>query len=215
MITISEAVRRQLIKKPYIAELLVSGMINVMSLARSIHEQVENDTMKRATIESVAMAIRRTILLPSANSAVSDIFSEAPDIMVRSHLCEFTIKKENSASVVDKLIKTLSLSRESFFTLTQGIFEDTIIASKSFESIIRKTLGLHHIIAFFDRLSAITVRLPPENVDMPGVYYHILKTLAQNGINIVELVSTYREFTIVVKDNDLDETFGSIKSVFG
>ncbi|MFO0704250.1 MAG: ACT domain-containing protein [Patescibacteria group bacterium] len=215
MITISESIKAQLAKKPYIAELLSENLVNIMSLSRNLRPTIEEETMKDVTDEAIAMAIRRFVDDLPKDVKISSIFSETPDILVRSHLCEFTIKKEGSTGVIEKLIKTLSLSKENFFTITQGVFEDTIIASDVYESVIRKTLELQQIIAFFDKLSAITVRLPPENVDMPGVYYHLLKSLANNGINVMEVVSTYRECTIIVREKDVDEAFRSVKKIFG
>lgn len=214
MITISEAVKINLSKKPYLEDLVADNLVNIMSLARYIRSDVEKECMKEVTDETIAMAIRR---LPKKtdSSSTKQIFRETPDILVRSHLCEFTVKKEGSGSSIEKIIKALSLSKEHFFTVTQGVFEDTIIVSDAYESLVRNVLQLQHILAFFDKLAAITVRLPPENVDMPGVYYHILKSLAQNNINVMEVVSTYRECTIIVREKDVEEGFRSVKTMFG
>lgn len=214
MITISEAIKIKLAKMQFVEELLAEDLVNIMSLARRIRSDIEELTMKEVAEETIAMAIRRLPKKPITQS-ITEVFSEAPDILVRSHLCEFTIRKEGSGMAVDKIIKTLSLANDNFFTVTQGVFEDTIIVSDTYEQHVRNALKMQHIIAFFDKLSAITVRLPPENVDMPGVYYHILKSLAQNGINIMEVVSTYRECTIIVREKDVEEGFKNIKKIFG
>ena len=214
MITISEAIKVKLAKMHFVEELLAENLVNVMSLARKMRPDIEEMTMKEVAEETIAMAIRRLPKNPQTQS-IAEVFSEAPDILVRSHLCEFTIRKEGSGTAVDKIIKTLSLANDNFFTITQGVFEDTIIVSDIYEQHVRNTLKLQHIIAFFDKLSAITVRLPPENVDMPGVYYHILKSLAQNSINVMEVVSTYRECTIIVREKDVEEAFRNIKKIFG
>ena len=56
-------------------------------------------------------------------------------------------------------------------------------------------------------LASVTVKLPMVNTEIYGIYYYILKHLAWEGINIVELVSTSNEFTIVVKQDDVDKAF--------
>jgi aspartokinase len=48
-------------------------------------------------------------------------------------------------------------------------------------------------------------------VTTPGVYGKILRTLEWNGINVVEVASTYTEFTIILKDGDIDRAFATIK----
>ncbi|MDB4344442.1 hypothetical protein OAA35_01030 [bacterium] len=39
------------------------------------------------------------------------------------------------------------------------------------------------------------------------MYYYIFKKLAWTGINIVEIISTTNEFTLVVSDDDIDKAF--------
>jgi aspartokinase len=56
-------------------------------------------------------------------------------------------------------------------------------------------------------LASVTVKLPSVNTEIYGIYYYILKHLAWEGINIVELVSTSNEFTIVVKQDFVDKAF--------
>jgi len=49
------------------------------------------------------------------------------------------------------------------------------------------------------------------NTEQPGLYYYIFKKLAWDGINILEVVSTSNEFTILLKDEDIDKAFSVIK----
>jgi hypothetical protein len=56
-------------------------------------------------------------------------------------------------------------------------------------------------------LASITIKLPIVNTEISGIYYYILKHLAWEGINIVEVVSTANEFTVVVKSDDIDSAF--------
>lgn len=214
MLTISEAIKIQLAKMPFVSELLSEDMVNIMSLARKLEPDLEEMCMKEMTIEAIAMSLRRTDLTGKSTVNLKTIFSTTPDIMVRSHLCEFTIKKDGNNPVVEKIIKALSLSKENFFTVTQGVFEDTIIVSDTFENLVRSFLQMHQIIAFFGNLSAITVRLPPENIEISGIYYQVLKSLAMKGINVIEAVSTFREYTIIVREKDVEEAFVQIKKLF-
>jgi hypothetical protein len=55
------------------------------------------------------------------------------------------------------------------------------------------------------------IRLAPSTVRSPGVYYSILKQLAWRAINVVDVVSTYTEFTIVVEHADVDRAFAALR----
>jgi aspartokinase len=56
-------------------------------------------------------------------------------------------------------------------------------------------------------LASVTVKLPKINTEIYGIYYYILKHLAWEGINIIEIVSTSNEFTVIVKQDDVDKAF--------
>ena len=58
-----------------------------------------------------------------------------------------------------------------------------------------------------DRLAAISIMLPERNLDVYGVYYTILKQLAWKGINVVEIISTSYEITLVVEKDDVKPIF--------
>ena len=62
-------------------------------------------------------------------------------------------------------------------------------------------------------LSSITIKLPAENSIYPGVYYYIFKELAWDNINMVELISTTNEFTVVVHDDDIHRAFSILMDV--
>lgn len=57
------------------------------------------------------------------------------------------------------------------------------------------------------------MRLPSSNVKMVGLYYNILKKLAWNKINIVEVISTTNEFTIIVDEKNIGKAFSVIKDL--
>ena len=64
-----------------------------------------------------------------------------------------------------------------------------------------------------NNLSSITIRLPGEVVYIPGTYYRILKMFAWENINIIEVLSTYTELTIVLENKNVDRAFTSLKNL--
>jgi hypothetical protein len=56
------------------------------------------------------------------------------------------------------------------------------------------------LIQKLDNLASITVKLPKENIVVPGIYYFIFQRLAWEGIIINEVISTSNEFTILVSE---------------
>ena len=59
----------------------------------------------------------------------------------------------------------------------------------------------------------MTVKLPSENVSVPGIYYFIFQRLAWEGIILYEVISTTNEFTILVNYDQVDVAFKTIKDL--
>lgn len=213
MITVPETVQKLIKQSPFLEEGLEKGIMNLSELARLLRPQVEKKLLKDVSAASVMMALKRMSSTVHTKKRIHKIFSTVPDMIVRSHLIEITV--QNAATLPQKqkklLEETLGFSN-TFFTITTGLFETTIIASEDLEQKIHTVLKGEKIITVFRKLSAITVRLTKEVVNIPGVYYHILKILAWDNINIFEVVSAYTEFTIILEEKDVDRAFSTLKN---
>jgi len=99
-------------------------------------------------------------------------------------------------------------------TFTRGLHETTIIASRELREKILAEFKGEKMISQIARLAGITVILPKGTALVPGVYSYILKALAWEGINVVEIVSTLNEFTIILEDRSIDSAFSIIKNLF-
>jgi hypothetical protein len=210
MKTIQEAVESTIRKTPFIEEALNEKLINVSSLARVILPEVSQLLKKDIKIGAVMMAINR--LSPASElrirKNIKKLAINLGDFIVRSDLCDFTFK--NTPSLLKEIAKILSKSADSndyFLTVSQGIFETNIVTSKNLqqyvEDIFKKETLIHSVLD----LASITIKLPKENLEQSGVYYFILKQLAWANIPLQEIISTTHEMTIVVKEEDVNETF--------
>lgn len=210
MATIPEIVEELIRKSPFIEEALADGLINVSSLARKLKPEINERLGKGVNEGAIIMAINR--LEPGTyqklQTKINNFFSSVGDIIVRSNLSEHTYL--NSPSVFQKqaeLLKLASKQKESFCTFSQGVYESTIIVSSDIVEELEKLMKTEKCISSIAGLSSITLKLPKENIQISGIYYFILKRLAWESINIVEIISTTHEFTLVVKDVDVDSAF--------
>jgi predicted regulator of amino acid metabolism with ACT domain len=64
-----------------------------------------------------------------------------------------------------------------------------------------------------ENLSSVTIKLPTENVDIPGIYYFIFQRLSWEGVNIRQVISTSNEFTILVDEDSVNTAFKVIKDL--
>jgi aspartokinase len=98
-------------------------------------------------------------------------------------------------------------SEDCFFALCKGVTETTIITSDKHRDTIERLFVSEKIIASTQNLASVTVKLPYINTEIYGIYYYILKQLAWEGINIIEVISTANEFTVLVAQDDVDKAF--------
>ena len=210
MKTIQEAVESTIRKTPFIEEALHEKLINVSSLARVILPEVSQLLKKEIKIGAVMMAINR--LSPASElrirKNIKKLAINLGDFIVRSDLCDFTFK--NTPSLLKEIAKILSKSADSndyFLTVSQGIFETNIVTSKNLRKYVEEIFIQETLIHSVLDLASITIKLPKENLEQSGVYYFILKQLAWANIPLQEVISTTHEMTIVVKEEDVNETF--------
>lgn len=212
MITVSEVVARIIKDSPFLEEGVSNGLINFSSLARKMKPEIEKITFKPVTVGAIVMSLKRLSSEIRRQANISQIIQN-PDLLVRSNLIEYTVKNSDLlVSTQIQLLEQIAAEQSSFLILTQNIYETTIIASSSLKETIAGMFKSESIISHFDNLSAVTIKLPEETIHTPGAYYHILKLLAWDNINLIEVTSSYTEFTIILDQKDVDRAFSVLKN---
>ena len=210
MLSIPVAVETVIKRKPFLEGALVEGLINLSALARQLKPEVEKMVGKEVNDSAVIMALNRLVprLELISTMKVKRVVENMGDIIVRSDLSDYTFV--NSPSLYPRQAELLNRIREQknvFCTFSQGIYETTLIVSEQLNDLVKNIFAEETKIADNHDLSLITVKLPSDNTICPGVYYYLFKELAWDSINVVEVISTTNEFTIVVGDDDIHRAF--------
>ena len=210
---IAQAVDELISASPFLEEALSEELINVSSLARKLQPDIEKRLHKKVQPGAIVMAINRR---PSGLSfriskEIREFMRKLGDVIVRSDLRDYTF--ENSAGLIAcnrQLMDEIAGEKEIFCTISQGVFETTLVVSNLLESRIREIYRKEKLIAQKTRLSSITIRLPESNTEVSGIYYFLLKNLAWSGINVCEVISTSNEVTFVVEEKDVHRAFSRL-----
>jgi hypothetical protein len=212
MITIPEAVEDIVHKIPFVEAGLAGGILNLSALARVIKPEVKKIVYKDVTEAAIIMALRR---LPVKKGSLRNLRKghwKEYEMIVRSNLAEFTVFNSDLGPTKYKnLLRLINAQKGYFFTVTQGVFQTTIITSKELEKQVLKVLSRVKIVSRFSNLSSITLRLSQDILKTPGAYYFILMQLAWHGINLIEVVSTFTEFTVILNEKEVDRAFSALK----
>lgn len=210
MKTIQETVEIIIKRTPFIEEAMQEKLINVSSLARIIEPEVSQLLGKEVKTGAIMMAINRLspVKILQIRKQFKSLSLKLGDFIVRSDLYDYTFK--NSSTLFKKislLFGEIGSNRESFFTVSQGIFETNIVISSNLKPHIEKNFSDENLLFSLEKLASITIKLPKTNLEQSGIYYFILKQLAWANIPVQEIISTTHEMTLVVKEKDINKTF--------
>ncbi len=216
MKTISSVVEEYIRKKPFLQSALAQGIINLTSLSRIVKTEIEEELGKDIRNGAIVMALKRLSddLEFRATHKIIKVLKNIGEITVRSSLTDYTFLVSDTILVQQaKLLEEVNKNQDVFFTSSRGVNELNIVVSNIMDRTVEELFKAEKCTQKAEELSSITVKLPAENVSVPGIYYFIFQRLAWEGIVLYEVISTTNEFTILVDDKHVDIAFKTIKDL--
>ncbi|HLV62969.1 aspartate kinase [Galbibacter sp.] len=216
MKTISSVVENYIKSKPFLQTALAQGIINLTSLSRTIKPDIEEQLGKDVRNGAIVMALKRLSaeLEFRATHRILKVLKNVGEITVRSSLTDYTfLISDTILNKQAKLLQEINENKDVFYTSSRGVNETNIVVSNSMNAIVEEIFKDEKRTQKIDKLSSISVKLPEENVVIPGIYYFIFQRLAWEGIILHEVISTTNEFTIIVGEDQIDIAFKVIKDL--
>lgn len=216
MKTISSEVENYIKAKPFLLSALSQGIINLTSLSRIMLPDLEQHLGKEVKHGAIVMALKRLSedLDFRVNHKITKVLKNMGEITVRSSLIDYTFAiSDTILNQQAQLISEINAHSDIFYTSSRGVNETNIVVSESMSNLVDKHFSGEKLIQRLDNLASITVKLPKENVTIPGIYYFIFQRLAWEGIIINEVISTSNEFTILVSDDEVNVAFKIMKDL--
>jgi aspartokinase len=185
-------------------------------LARQIQPEIEETLQKPARSGAIVMALKRisdNLEFLSTHKIVK-VLKGIGDITVRSNLVDFSFKiSETLLNAQTQFLNEVNENPNIFYTSSRGVTESNIIVSSNAAAQLENYFQSERLIEKTEGLSSISIKLPTENVTIPGIYYFIFQRLSWEGVNIYEVISTSNEFTIIVGEDQVNTAFKAIKEL--
>jgi len=216
MKTISSIVEEYIKTKPFLSSALSQGIINLTSLSRLIKPEIEHQLGKEVKNGAIVMALKRlsSELEFRVTHRVLKFVRNIGEITVRSSLNDYTFKvSETLLKSQANFMSEIESLNTVFYTSSRGVNESNIVVSSEVADLVKTFFKNEILLEKQENLSSITVKLPKDNVNVPGIYYFIFQRLSWEGVNIYEVISTTNEFTILVNDEQVDKAFTVIKNL--
>ena len=216
MKTIASVVEEYIKTKPFLSTALSQGIINLTSLSRQIQPDIEIIIKKRAKSGAIVMALKRisdNMEFVSTHKIVR-VLRGIGDITVRSSLIDYSFKISDTLFGAQSLfLSEINQKKDSFYTSSRGVSECNIVISNNLSLLIDKYFENEFLVKKLENLSSVSIKLPNENISIPGIYYFIFQRLSWEGVNIIEVISTSNEFTILVDEDYVNTAFKVIKDL--
>jgi len=216
MKTIASVVENYIKTKPFLSTALSQGIINLTSLSRQIQPEIEASLKKEARSGAIVMALKRisdNMEFLSTHKIVK-VLKGIGDITVRSSLIDYSFKiSDTLLSAQSSFLSEVNDNKEAFYTSSRGVSESNIVVSSNMSHLVDTFFSKELMLEKSEDLSSVTIKLPTENVDIPGIYYFIFQRLSWEGVNIRQVISTSNEFTILVDEESVNIAFKVIKDL--
>ena len=213
---IASVVEHYIKTKPYLSTAMSQGLIHLTSLARQIQPEIEETLQKLARSGAIVMALKRisdNLEFLSTHKIVK-VLKGIGDITVRSSLVDYSFKISDSLlNAQAQFLAEVNDNPNVFYTSSRGVTESNIIVSSNAAAQLERCFEQEKLIEKTEELSSISIKLPTENVTIPGIYYFIFQRLSWEGVNIFEVISTSNEFTILVGEDQVNVAFKAIKEL--
>jgi len=217
MRTIASTVAAFIKTKPYLSSALSDGIINLTSLARQIQPDIETVMRKTVNRGAIVMSLKRLSddsEFSTDSAKITGVLKNMGDITVRSSLIDYNFSISETLLLNQAhLLKEIEHTKEVFYTSSRGVAESNIIVSQNISELVDTIFNAETCHSKVENLSSITIKLPTENVTIPGIYYFIFQRLSWEGINVNEIISTSNEFTILIDEQQVSSAFEEIKKL--
>ena len=203
-VTVPEAVRQILTKNYPIYQCLKMKLTNFHSVAELIQPQVQQLTGRKPTINTLVVAIKRfSDTLAELKSLDPVRALENTRISLTNGIADVTVKAPRAEfpKILNELSE-MSVALAEFphiFPLANSI--KIILPSEDYE-LLRKKLRHLNIVTVQPNVAKLSLYLPTNAWDTPGIASYITELLYRNGVNIIDAFLGHGDIIIVVNEPD-------------
>lgn len=217
MLSIATRVERIVMDSPFLSEGLRRGLINLSELARQLQPQLESDLWKPVGQAAVVMALRRVSeRLPAQGAQDIVLARRHGQLTARTDLVELTWRESDRTDACHReLLAQADRRGDMFLTVTRGVNEIMVICSRALIPLVEAVFDGESLLARLENLNAVTLPLTADSHCTPGIYHAILKKLAWDKVNLVNLISTHSELTLILERQHTAAAFAVLASLAG
>jgi aspartokinase len=213
MIRISEAVEAIVESHSALRFGFYHGLLNLTKVARFLRPSIEARTKKEVTDAAVLMNLSRLqkklARLPQSGRETLLL----DKITIQSGLCAATVDKSPTSHRELNRVFTRIQSKSGFITVTEGMRQVTVIVEAENLRLLTTALSSPPRVLQKD-LAAVGVAFDERYLKVKGILFQLMEEVALQDINVIEIASTATEFSIFLREEDVQLAFDAIFNRF-
>ncbi len=202
MANITRLTEQYISEHPSIKDCLKKGLINYSSLTRQICKNQNLDSKKN--FDAILIACRRYYRKVSKETVLENKIIKilkGSKLEVKNKIVVVLVEKDIYYGHLIELQKEIKKKKE-LFHIIEGSNTITVITSNEFLNIVKRFFR-NKIIKINENLAEITLKSSEDLEKTPGVIAYLSTLLAENGINIIETMSTWTDTLFVIDEKDI------------
>ncbi len=204
MIRISEIVANVVRGQPFLEEALRFRFLNLTGFAEYVRPYVEKEARKPVSVHAIKMALSRLEIPDSITERVPN-FQPGRMGTIRDLSIMSVVRSKQSIGKIQSLFSH-KIGGNQYCAIIEGSSEIDVVYDESFRETVLRNVPEEFRILSMDGLSLCSLRLRDSEIYRKGLFYGVTKQLAFHDINIIQVVSTYHELGLIVKNEDLKKT---------
>lgn len=179
---------------------LQNRIFNLTQLSRLLKPLVSQRLGRTVEISAIKMSLSRLQTKINLNTVPNKL--RVDDISIKNDLISITYYKTKDNQFNISRFQDYCIQNNHFFIRSDslkeiGICFNICVLDDLNKYIFEKPKHIEKDIA------ALIVGLPPEYINLKGVFQYFVQKLTLQNINIIEIASTYQELIFFLKDKDI------------
>lgn len=202
MVTVSHIVKKLVDNKRYLQEALSRGIVSYNSVAKKLKPEVEEELGKEVKHSAIVMALRRyeeklrkTVEEPAFNYFIETI--------MKTNICCVVIGETPTLlPKLSVLYHSIDFKRGGILNIIQGNYEVGVVTNERYKEKLLDLLRLEKVLNVIEGLVSISLTFSKDFLFTPGVLYNVLRFVAWENINVIDLILTPKELSLIVDKKD-------------
>jgi len=198
-------------KRVFLQEAINRDIVSYNQLARHLRSDIEKELDKPVKHSAVVMALRR--YAEKVEKKKEQIkFNYFRETILKTDICYIIIAESaTSLGKVQNLYNEIEFKQGGMYNIIHGNYELGIITNQRYKDTLLELLKDEKVSHVVEDLAVISLTHTQNFIFTPGVIYNVLRFVAWENINILSIILTPQELSLVIPRTDAMKCYTTLE----